>query len=72
MISFIAMYDEVYHNLTKGAKESGTFDVYKKDDLLDRWHMKNTTVLDGMIYLLAKPGYAFWYDLFETILEQKS
>lgn len=72
MISFTAMFDEVYYNLTKGAKKAGTFDVYKKDELLDRWHMKNTTVLDGMIYLLAKPGHAFWYDLFGTILKKKS
>lgn len=66
------MFDEVYHNLTEGAKKSGTFYVYKKDDIPERWHMKNTTVLDGMIYLLAKPGYAFWYDLFGTILKEKS
>lgn len=65
------MYDEVYNNLTRGALSSGTFDVYKKDELPERWHMKNTAVLDGIIYLLAKPGHAFWYDLFNEILKDK-
>jgi len=69
---FSGKFDEVYTNLSIGANTSKTFYVFKKYQLLDRWHMKNNPRLNGIIYLLAKPGYAFWYSFFQEILEQTS
>lgn len=68
----LGKFDEVYKNLTKGAKDSGTFRVFKQDQLLDRWHMKNTPKLKGCIYLLAEPKYMFWDDYLESILNKSS
>ncbi|XP_008182049.1 ectonucleotide pyrophosphatase/phosphodiesterase family member 5 isoform X2 [Acyrthosiphon pisum] len=61
-------FDEVYKNLSKVANTSRTFNVFKQDQLPDRWHMKNNTRLTDIIYLLAKPQYAFWDTYFEFIL----
>jgi len=69
---FAGKFDEVYTNFTNGANISGKFNVYKKDQLPDRWHMKNTSRLTGILYLLARPGYAFWDDYFQEILKQTS
>ncbi|VVC30894.1 Hypothetical protein CINCED_3A020487 [Cinara cedri] len=55
-------FDEVYANFTKAA-ESGTFNVYKQDQIPERWHFKNSPRLKGLIYLLAEPSYMFWYDI---------
>ncbi|XP_050055875.1 ectonucleotide pyrophosphatase/phosphodiesterase family member 5-like [Aphis gossypii] len=66
----IGKFDEVYTNLSIGANTSKTFYVFKKHQLPDRWHMKNNPRLNGIIYLLAKPGYAFWYSYFQEILKQ--
>ncbi|XP_025204851.1 ectonucleotide pyrophosphatase/phosphodiesterase family member 5-like [Melanaphis sacchari] len=63
-------FDEVFTNLSNGANISNTFYVFKKYQLPDRWHMKNNPRLNGIIYLLAKPGYAFWYSFYQTILDQ--
>lgn len=52
--------------------ESGRFNVYKKEEIPERWHMKNTSRMDGKIYLLAKPGYAFWNDFLSSVLKQTS
>jgi len=65
-------FNEVYMNLTKGATASGKFNVYKQDELLDRWHMKNTSRMKGLIYLLAKRSNGFWDEYFEFILNQTS
>lgn len=46
--------------------------MYKKDQLPDRWRMKNTSRLTGILYLLAKPGYVFWDDFVKYILDQTS
>lgn len=57
---FLGKFDEVYNKLKSAAtSSSGKFDVYKKDQLPDRWHMKNNARLTGIIFLLAKTGYAF-------------
>jgi len=61
-------FDEIYTNLSKAANASNIFSVYKKDQLLDRWHIKNNTRLNDIIYLLANPGYAFWDKYYEQIL----
>ncbi|KAL5243488.1 hypothetical protein ACI65C_010898 [Semiaphis heraclei] len=61
-------FDEVYKNLSKVVNTSRTFNVFKQDELPDRWHMKNNTRLKNIIYLLAKPEYAFWNKYFELIL----
>ncbi|KAL4121158.1 hypothetical protein QTP88_013723 [Uroleucon formosanum] len=66
----IGKFDEVYTNLSSGAYTSKTFYVFKKYELPDRWHMKNNARLNGIIYLLAKPSYAFWYSLYQTILDK--
>lgn len=66
------MFDEVYTNLSRGANSSGKFNVYKQNEIPDRWHLRNSPRLTGMIYLLAKPGYAFWDKYFESILSQTS
>lgn len=68
----LGKYDEVYDSLKKGAEESGNFEVYKQDQLLDRWHMKNTPRLNGIIYLLAQPKFMFWDDYLQTILDKTS
>lgn len=65
-------FDEVYKNFVKEANISKTFDVYKKDQLPNRWYMKNTARLTGIIYLLAKSGYVFWDDYIQLILDQTS
>lgn len=65
-------FDEIYKNLVKEANNLRTFDAYKRDQLLNRWHMKNTSRLAGIIYLLAKPGYVFWDDFIKSILVQTS
>ncbi|CAI6352086.1 unnamed protein product [Macrosiphum euphorbiae] len=57
-------------NLSKVANTSRTFNVFKQDQLPDRWHMKNNTRLTDVIYLLAKPEYAFWATYFEYILNE--
>lgn len=69
---FVGKFDEVYKNLKSTAISLGTFDVYKKDELPDRWHMKNTTRLTGIIYLLTKPSYVFWSDYVQNILNTTS
>lgn len=46
--------------------------MFKKEQLLDRWHMKNTPRMNGLIYVLAKPGHAFWDDYFEELLKHTS
>ncbi|KAE9526192.1 hypothetical protein AGLY_013823 [Aphis glycines] len=61
-------FDEIYTNLSKEAYTSKKFDVFKKYQLFNRWHMKNNTRLNNLIYLLAKPGYAFWDEYYEIIL----
>ncbi|XP_060854448.1 ectonucleotide pyrophosphatase/phosphodiesterase family member 5-like isoform X1 [Rhopalosiphum padi] len=63
-------FDEIYTNLSKIANTTKTFSVFKKDQLLDRWHMKNNTRLNNIIYLLANPGYAFWDEYYELILSR--
>jgi hypothetical protein len=68
----VGQFDEVYKNLKNTAISLGTFDVYKKEEIPDRWHMKNTTRLTGIIYLLAKPGYEFWSDYIQRILDKSS
>lgn len=65
-------FDDIYKNLVKEANTLKTFDVYKKDQLPNRWHMKNTPRLIGIIYLLAKSGYVFWDDYIKLILNQTS
>lgn len=65
-------FEELYQNLTKISNNLRTFNVYKKDELPDRWHIKNTSRLNGKLYILAKPGYAFWYNLYEYILNSTS
>jgi len=72
IISFSAKYDEVLTNLSSGANASKTFYVFQKYELPDRWHMKNNPRLNGIIYLLAKPSYAFWYSYFQKILNETS
>lgn len=69
---FPGKYDEVYTNLTKGAKSSLSFEVFKKEQLPERWHFKNTPRLDGILFLLAKPDFTFWTDSYENILEKTS
>ncbi|XP_022180021.1 ectonucleotide pyrophosphatase/phosphodiesterase family member 5-like isoform X2 [Myzus persicae] len=61
-------FDEIYKNLSIVANTSKIFGVYKKDELPDRWHMKNNSRLTDIIYLLAKPEYAFWDIYYEYIL----
>jgi len=72
LLLFSDKFDEVYKNLSKAANTSRTFNVFKQDQLPDRWHMKNNTRLTGIIYLLAKPEYAFWDTYFEYILNETS
>ncbi|XP_050424008.1 ectonucleotide pyrophosphatase/phosphodiesterase family member 5-like isoform X4 [Adelges cooleyi] len=50
---------EVYKNLTEMANATGQFHVYTKENVLTRWHMNNSARLEGLIYLLAEPKYAF-------------
>lgn len=69
---FLDKYNEIYKNLTQGASATKKFKVYKKDQLLDRWYMKNTNRLTGLLYLLAEPGYAFWNEYFDEILAKTS
>ncbi|XP_025204876.1 ectonucleotide pyrophosphatase/phosphodiesterase family member 5-like [Melanaphis sacchari] len=61
-------FDEVYEKLSKISNTSRTFDVFKKNQLYNRWHMKNNTRLNDIIYLLAKPKYAFWDEYYKDIL----
>ncbi|XP_060868387.1 ectonucleotide pyrophosphatase/phosphodiesterase family member 5-like [Metopolophium dirhodum] len=63
-------FDEVYTNLSSGANTTKTFYVFQKKELPDRWHMKNNPRLNGIIYLLAKPSYAFWYSFYQKILDK--
>lgn len=72
MLLFSDKFDEVYKNLSKVVNTSRTFNVFKQDELPDRWHMKNNTRLKNIIYLLAKPEYAFWNKYFELILSGTS
>lgn len=72
LLLFSDKFDEIYTNLSKEADTSKKFDVFKKNQLYDRWHMKNNTRLDNLIYLLAKPGYAFWDEYYEIILNGTS
>lgn len=70
LLLFLDKFDEIYKNLSKEADKN--FDVFKKDQLYNRWHMKNNTRLNNLIYLLAKPGYAFWDEYYEIILNGTS
>jgi len=72
LLLFSDKFNEVYTNLSKAANTSRTFSVFKKDQLPDRWHMKNNTRLTDIIYLLAKPGYAFWETFYQIILNGTS
>lgn len=72
IILFLGKFDEVYANLSSGANTSKTFYVFKKKELPDRWHMKNNPRLNGIIYLLSKPSYAFWYSFYQKILDKTS
>lgn len=72
IILFSGKFDEVFTNLSSGANTSKTFYVFQKYELPDRWHMKNNPRLDGIIYLLAKPSYAFWNSFFQKILDDTS
>ncbi|XP_025835549.1 ectonucleotide pyrophosphatase/phosphodiesterase family member 5-like [Agrilus planipennis] len=52
-------YEEaIYENLTEFSKKQGHFSVFKKDDLLTRWHFKNNPRTPP-IFLLADDGYGF-------------
>lgn len=72
LLLFPGKYDEIYNKLKNASNTHGHFDVFKKEQLLDRWHMKNTARMDGLLYVLAKPGYAFWDDYYENLLNHTS
>jgi len=72
LLLFSDKFDELYTNLSNAANILRTFNVFKQDRLLERWHMKNNTRLTDIIYLLAKPKYAFWDTYFEFILNGTS
>lgn len=69
---FPGKYYEVYTNLTKAATSTWSFEVFKKDQLPERWHIKNIPRLDGILCLLAKPGYAFSDGSYNYTLENTS
>lgn len=72
LLLFSDKFNEIYTNLSKEANTSRKFNVFKKNQLYERWHMKNNTRLNNLIYLLAQPEYAFWNEYYEIILNGTS
>jgi len=64
-------FNEVHAKLLNASKESNNFQVYKQEDIPERWHMKNNSRLYGIIYLLANNGYVFWGRHYEQLLSKK-
>jgi hypothetical protein len=50
--------DAVYNALKNASKEIGHFTVYRKEDILERWHYKNNRRAPP-IFVLADESYAF-------------
>lgn len=50
--------ETIYTNLSRASESNGHFKVYKNDELLERWHIRNEQ-RTGPISLLADLGYAF-------------
>lgn len=50
--------DDVYTRLKKVAATNKNFKIYKKADLLDRWHYKNNPRIPPIL-AVAEPGYGF-------------
>ena len=50
--------EEVYQNLTKARDRLKTFDVYKKNEIPQRWYYKGTNRVTDLL-LVAKLPYAF-------------
>ncbi|GLV32097.1 hypothetical protein CBL_11947 [Carabus blaptoides fortunei] len=50
--------DDVYTRLKKVAETNKNFKIYKKADLLDRWHYKNNPRIPPIL-AVAEPGYGF-------------
>lgn len=51
-------FDYVYETLKNASKSNGNFDVYKVEELPERWHARNEQRF-GPIIVLAKMNYAF-------------
>lgn len=54
---------EACQNLTKAAEELKTFSAYEENEVLERWHVRNS-IRFGPCVVVAKPYYAF-QDMFE-------
>jgi ectonucleotide pyrophosphatase/phosphodiesterase family protein 5 len=50
--------DAIYSALKNASKELGHFSVYRKEEILERWHYKNNRRAPP-IFVLAHESYAF-------------
>lgn len=72
LLYFPGKFDEVYAKLSNGASATKKFRVFKREQMPDRWHMKNSPRLSNLLYLLTEPGHIFWSEYFEEMLNQTS